>query len=178
MENAHLRSDLWKEILPQWQSALKWGLGEVEPGSTPSGHTGELPSPVLPQLSQCLPQVINQRFRPWFNRSHTLHPFTAWAVIELTKGWVFPNAEIWDIIHAYTIFHHDVCWHNLRQVMISESSCSFMGQCSMMFLEACSHEVQVHPMLHQSHVGHHWVSHMIWQQHWNTSMTFHSFLWS
>ena len=23
---------LHKEILPQWQSALKWGLGEVEPG--------------------------------------------------------------------------------------------------------------------------------------------------
>ena len=64
MENAHLRSDLWKEILPQWQSALKWGLGEVEPGSTPSSHTGELPSPVLPQLAQCLPEVINQRFRP------------------------------------------------------------------------------------------------------------------
>jgi len=33
--------DLQKEILPQWQSALKWGLREVQPGSTPSGHTGE-----------------------------------------------------------------------------------------------------------------------------------------
>ena len=73
MKNAHLcprlteknikRSNLQKEILPQWQSALKWGLGEVEPGSTPSGHTGELPSPVLPWLTQCLPQVINQWFR-------------------------------------------------------------------------------------------------------------------
>ena len=50
MKNAHLcprlteknikRSNLQKEILPPWQSALKWGLGEVEPGSTPSGHTG------------------------------------------------------------------------------------------------------------------------------------------
>ena len=29
------RSNLQKEILLQWQSALKWGLGEVEPGSTP-----------------------------------------------------------------------------------------------------------------------------------------------
>jgi len=28
------RRDLQKEILPQWQSALKWGLGEVEPCST------------------------------------------------------------------------------------------------------------------------------------------------
>ena len=34
------RSDLQREILPLWESALKWGLGEVEPGSTPSGHTG------------------------------------------------------------------------------------------------------------------------------------------
>jgi len=64
MENAHLRSDLWKEILPQWQSALKWGLGEVEPGSTPSGHTGELSSPVLPGLSWSFPHVLNQWFRP------------------------------------------------------------------------------------------------------------------
>jgi len=43
---------------------LNGGLGEVEPGSTPSDHTGELPSPVLPWLNQCLPQVINQSFRP------------------------------------------------------------------------------------------------------------------
>jgi len=56
-------SSLQKEILPQWQSALKWGLGEVEPVSTLSSHTGELPSPILPWLSQCLPQVIYQRFR-------------------------------------------------------------------------------------------------------------------
>jgi len=56
--------DLQPEILLQWPSALKWGLGEVQPGSPPSGHTAELPSPVLPELTQCLPQVINQRFRP------------------------------------------------------------------------------------------------------------------
>ena len=36
------RSDLQREILPQWKSALKWSLGEVEPGSTPSDHTGEV----------------------------------------------------------------------------------------------------------------------------------------
>jgi len=58
------RSNLQTEILPQWQSALKWGLAEVQPGSTPSGHTAELPSPVLLQLTQCLPQVVNQRLRP------------------------------------------------------------------------------------------------------------------
>jgi len=53
------RRDLQKEILPQWQSALKWGLGEVQPGST-----GELPSPVLPRLTQSLPQVqaLTQQF--------------------------------------------------------------------------------------------------------------------
>ena len=56
-------SDLQEETLPEWQSALKWSLGEVEPGSTPSGHTGELPSPVLPWLTQCLPQLVNQRLR-------------------------------------------------------------------------------------------------------------------
>ena len=43
------RRDLQEEILPQWQSALKWG------------PTGELPSPMLPQLT--LPQVLNQWFR-------------------------------------------------------------------------------------------------------------------
>jgi len=58
------RSNLQGETLPQWQSALKWGLGEVEPGYTPSDHTAELHSPVLLQLIQCLPQLINQRFRP------------------------------------------------------------------------------------------------------------------
>ena len=41
------KSNLQEDILPQWQSALKWDLGEMEPGSTPSGHTAELPSPVL-----------------------------------------------------------------------------------------------------------------------------------
>ena len=55
-----MKSNLEEEILPQWQSALKWGLGEVQPGSTPSGHTAELPSPVLLWLTQCLPQVVNQ----------------------------------------------------------------------------------------------------------------------
>jgi len=72
MENAHSKSsDLQKEILPQWQSALKWGQGEVEPGSTPSGHTGELPSPVLTGLTRSFHQVLTQRFRPCFNSSHT-----------------------------------------------------------------------------------------------------------
>jgi len=65
------RKDLQKEILPQWQSALKWGLREVQPGSTPSCHTAELPSPVLPGLTGSFPQVLNQWFRPWLSSYHT-----------------------------------------------------------------------------------------------------------
>ena len=74
MEKAHLccrltrktpRGVISRKNFPQWQSALKWGPGEVQPGSTPSGHTGKLPSPVLLQLTQCSPQLINQRFRPY-----------------------------------------------------------------------------------------------------------------
>jgi len=55
-------SNLQKEIFPQWQSVLKWGLGEVQAGSTPSCHTGELPSPVLPGLTQCLPLQFPYRY--------------------------------------------------------------------------------------------------------------------
>ena len=72
-----MRSNLQEEILPQWQSALKCGLGEVEPGSTPSSYTGDLPSLVLLWLTRCLPQVVNQRFRPRFNSSHTPYKSTA-----------------------------------------------------------------------------------------------------
>ena len=56
--------DLQKEILPQWQSALKWGLREMQPGSTLSGRTAELPSPVVPGLTQSFSHVLNQWFRP------------------------------------------------------------------------------------------------------------------
>jgi len=40
---------------PHRQSALKLGLREVQPGSTPSDHTAELPSPVLPGLTWSFP---------------------------------------------------------------------------------------------------------------------------
>ena len=56
---------------PSSSQPINGGLGGVETASMPSSHTGELPSSVLPRLSQCLPQVVNQRFRPWFNSSHT-----------------------------------------------------------------------------------------------------------
>jgi len=62
------KRDLQKEILPQWQSALKWGLREVQPGSTPSGHTGESPSPLAPRAdlvlspaAQSVVQVVTQQ---------------------------------------------------------------------------------------------------------------------
>ena len=54
------RRGLQAESLPQQRSALKWGLREVQSGSTPSYHTAELPSPVLPGLTGSFPQVINQ----------------------------------------------------------------------------------------------------------------------
>jgi len=60
-----------KEILPPWQSALKWGLREVQAGTTPSGHTSKLPSPVLPRLTRSFPQVLNQWFSPWLNSAFT-----------------------------------------------------------------------------------------------------------
>jgi len=43
----------------------------VQPGSTPSYHTPELPSPVLPGLPGSFPQVLNQCFRPGLISYHT-----------------------------------------------------------------------------------------------------------
>ena len=36
------RTDLQRETLPPWESALKWGRGGVEPGCSPSSHSGEI----------------------------------------------------------------------------------------------------------------------------------------
>jgi len=36
------RTELQREILPPWESALKWGRGGVEPGCSPSSHSGEI----------------------------------------------------------------------------------------------------------------------------------------
>jgi len=78
------RRDLQPKILPQWGSALKLGLREVQPGSTPSGHTAELPSPVLPGLTGSFPQVLHQWFRLGLNSYHT--------VIVTTRDFFFPAA--------------------------------------------------------------------------------------
>jgi len=60
------------EILRSWESSFNWGLGGGgEPGSTPSGHSGEIALPYAPVADSALAQVVNQRFRPWFNSSHT-----------------------------------------------------------------------------------------------------------
>jgi len=40
----------------------------VQAGSTPFGHTCELPSPVLPRLTRSFPQVLNQ----WFSCDSTV----------------------------------------------------------------------------------------------------------
>uniref|UniRef100_A0A8C2YGS9 Uncharacterized protein n=1 Tax=Coturnix japonica TaxID=93934 RepID=A0A8C2YGS9_COTJA len=65
------RRELQEKILPQQQSALKWGLREMQLGSTHSSHTAELPSPVLLALTRSFPPVLNQWFRLGLNSSHT-----------------------------------------------------------------------------------------------------------
>jgi len=48
------KNNLQLEILPPWESALKWGLGEVEPGSTPSGHSREIAFTCAPAADSAL----------------------------------------------------------------------------------------------------------------------------
>ena len=66
MSRAHRRapqgSDFQIESLPPWESALKWGLGaRLHPVIVTQVN---LHSPVPLWVTQCLPQVVNQRFRP------------------------------------------------------------------------------------------------------------------
>ena len=48
------RSDLQVEILPPWESALRWGLGGVEPGAIPSSHSGEIVFTCAPAADSAL----------------------------------------------------------------------------------------------------------------------------
>ena len=89
------RGYLQQEILPEWGSVLKWGLRDMEPGSTPSVHTGELPSPVFPGLTRSFPQVLYQWFRPWFNSSHS-------NTVNLLGVNHIPKVK-WDCSHGYVI---------------------------------------------------------------------------
>jgi len=61
--------DLQSEILPQWQSALKWGLREVRQALLWSQR---IASPVLPGLTGSFPHVLNLWFKPWLNSYHTV----------------------------------------------------------------------------------------------------------
>ena len=54
MQKGFTRSNLQIKILPPWESAHKWGLGEGEPGSTPSGHSGELAFTCAPAADSVL----------------------------------------------------------------------------------------------------------------------------
>ena len=73
------RRDHQPENLLEQQSALKWGQREAQSGSTPSGHTAELPSPVFPGLTRSFPQVLTQ----WFGPGSSYHT-TSEASITLT----------------------------------------------------------------------------------------------
>ena len=59
--------NLQPKILPQWQSALKWDLREVQPGSTPSGHRiaftcAPRADQVLFPGDQSVDQAVTQQF--------------------------------------------------------------------------------------------------------------------
>jgi len=54
LQKGSKRSDLQLEILSPWESALKWGLGGVQPGSTPSGHSGEIAFTCAPAADSVL----------------------------------------------------------------------------------------------------------------------------
>jgi len=43
-----------RNSLSQWQSALKWDLGGVQPGSTPSSHSGEIAFTCAPAADSTL----------------------------------------------------------------------------------------------------------------------------
>ena len=70
------RNNLQIEILPSWESALKWGLGGVQPGPTPSGHSGEVAFTCAPVADSALAsggqsevQAVIQRF-PYRSQSN------------------------------------------------------------------------------------------------------------
>jgi len=54
LQKGSKRSDLQIENLLPWESALKWGLGGVQPGSTPSGHSGEIVFTCAPAADSAL----------------------------------------------------------------------------------------------------------------------------
>ena len=75
--------DLQPEILTQWHSTLKWALREVQPGSTPSGHTDELPSPVL--------KVVRCKAAKWDLKPRNLFFITDLCLIIKRRHTAFRN---------------------------------------------------------------------------------------
>jgi len=67
----------------------------VQPGSTPSGRTAELPSPVLLQLTQCSPQVVNQEVQAMIQQ----FPYTVLGKSTLSQWpWMlWPKLTLWFI---------------------------------------------------------------------------------
>lgn len=63
-------SDLQQEILPQWQSASKWDLKGVQPGSTHFSHKW-IAFTCTSRADQILFQVLNQWFCLRLSSSHT-----------------------------------------------------------------------------------------------------------
>ena len=111
--------DLPPEI-PQCQSTSKWGLREVQPGSTPSGHTAELPSPVLPGLTRSFPQVLNQCFRQWLNSSLTacLH-FSPSTTAPLSKqNFITPRYK--SFLQLFTVC---LLWYQGKSSTITKCGC-------------------------------------------------------
>ena len=75
------------EILPNlsdskillWETALKWGLGGVEPASTTPGHSGEIAFTCAPAADSVLTsggqsevQAVIQQFPYTYQRDHML----------------------------------------------------------------------------------------------------------
>ena len=76
-----------REILPNlsdstvlpWETALKWGLGGVEPASTTPGHSGEIAFACAPAADSVLTsggqsevQAVIQQFPYTYQRDHML----------------------------------------------------------------------------------------------------------
>ena len=64
---ASSKRDLQKETLPQWQSALKWGLREVQL-APPRSHS-LIAFTCAPRADGSFPQVLHQWFKLWPNGS-------------------------------------------------------------------------------------------------------------
>jgi len=138
--------------LPPWESALKWGLGVT------SGHSGEIAFTCAPAADSALAsggQSEVQAMIQLFPYTPPLHSMNQW--LNQLKGKSFPLQRSNALQHLYN-FPSQCMMTTLKRAMVGKSSCSSMGQCLTMLLEACSHEVQVHSMCHQSHVNHHRMS--------------------